>query len=84
MASDVAATITPFVSSCGPTRTDETDDATYSKRCYPRTPLAGCKARWTIFEEKALRSFARAAFSTVPIHLINIVIALICSNHVDK
>lgn len=46
--------------------------------------LPGCKGRWTLFEQKALHDFATAAFSTIPFHLVNIAIALLCSNHVNK
>ncbi|KAK4688707.1 hypothetical protein P7C73_g1404, partial [Tremellales sp. Uapishka_1] len=59
-------------------------DATYSKKCYPRTTLPGCKSKWTIFEKQSLHDFATAAFSTGPVHLLNIVIALLASNHVNR
>lgn len=88
MSWDVVGTTIHFVSH----RPDEriwggakmADDATYSKKCYPRTSLPGCKGKWTEYEAQSLRNFATAAFSTVPIHLVNIVVALICSNHVDQ
>lgn len=63
---------------------DFLDDATYSKRCYPRSALPGCKANWTVFEKQALHEFATAAFTVIPFHLVNIVAALLCSNHVDR
>ncbi|OCF54232.1 hypothetical protein L486_08144 [Kwoniella mangroviensis CBS 10435] len=59
-------------------------DATYSKRCYPRTTLPGCKARWIRFERENLHDFATAAFSVLGFHFLNIVIALLCSNHVNR
>lgn len=60
------------------------DDATYSKKCYPRTTLPGCKGRWTSFERQSLHDFSTAAFSAIPLHLVNIVVALLCSNHVNR
>ncbi|ORY32236.1 hypothetical protein BCR39DRAFT_446054, partial [Naematelia encephala] len=59
-------------------------DATYSKKCYPRTTLPGCKGKWYRFEVSRLHDFATAAFSTIPCHLLNIVVAILCSNHVNR
>ncbi|WWD17728.1 hypothetical protein CI109_102169 [Kwoniella shandongensis] len=59
-------------------------DATYSKRCYPRTTLPGCKSNWMRFERQKLHEFSTAAFGTIPFHLMNIVLALLCSNHVNR
>ena len=56
----------------------------YSKQCYPRTLLPGCKLVWTEFERQALRDFSDLAFSILAFHLLNIIIALLCSNHVDE
>ncbi|WWC86403.1 uncharacterized protein L201_001279 [Kwoniella dendrophila CBS 6074] len=59
-------------------------DATYSKRCYPRTILPGCKSKWIKFERQNLHKFSTAAFSVLGFHFLNIVIALLCSNHVNR
>ncbi|WVW82464.1 hypothetical protein I302_104474 [Kwoniella bestiolae CBS 10118] len=59
-------------------------DATYSKRCYPRTTLPGCKSKWIQFERQNLHDFATAAFSVLGFHFFNIVIALLCSSHVNR
>ncbi|WVQ97567.1 hypothetical protein IAU59_004681 [Kwoniella sp. CBS 9459] len=59
-------------------------DATYSKRCYPRTNLPGCKSKWIKFERDKLHDFTVAAFSTIGVHLLNIVIGILSSNHVDE
>nr|XP_018267188.1 uncharacterized protein I303_01173 [Kwoniella dejecticola CBS 10117]OBR89346.1 hypothetical protein I303_01173 [Kwoniella dejecticola CBS 10117] len=59
-------------------------DATYSTRCYPRTTLPGCKSRWMQFERENLHKFATAAFSVLGFHFLNIVIAVLCSNHVNN
>ncbi|WWC66395.1 uncharacterized protein I206_100297 [Kwoniella pini CBS 10737] len=59
-------------------------DATYSKRCYPRTTLPGCKSKWIHFERENLHNFATASFSVLGFHFLNIVIALLSSNHVNN
>ncbi|KAK8866070.1 hypothetical protein IAR55_001221 [Kwoniella newhampshirensis] len=59
-------------------------DATYSKKCYPRTTLPGCKSRWMRYERHMLHQFSTAAFGTIPFHLINVMLALLCSNHVNR
>jgi hypothetical protein len=60
------------------------DEATFSKRCYPRTALPGCKGKLFRFEKYILETIARAAFSIVPVHLLNILAALLTSNHVNR
>lgn len=57
-------------------------EASPSKRCYLRTPLPGCKAGLYEFEKANLRMIWRVAFSLAPLHLINMVVALLCVNHV--
>lgn len=61
-----------------------TDQATFSKRCYPRTALPGCKGKLFRFEKDMLHQIAMSTFAVVPIHLFNIFIALLCSNHVNR
>ncbi|KAK9896444.1 hypothetical protein P389DRAFT_161158 [Cystobasidium minutum MCA 4210] len=58
--------------------------ATFSKRCYPRTALPGCKGKLFRFEKDMLHQIAMATFAIVPVHLFNIFIALLCSNHVNR
>lgn len=59
-------------------------EATFSSRCYPRSPLPGCKEIFYRFEKENLSTVWAATFGVVPLHLINIVVALLCSNHVTK
>lgn len=61
-----------------------TDEATFSKRCYPRTSLPGCKGKLYRFEREMLRRCYVAAFSIAPAHILNIFVALICANHVNR
>ncbi|TFY71890.1 hypothetical protein EVG20_g1104 [Dentipellis fragilis] len=55
-----------------------------SGRCYERTPLPGCRGALTRFERSALPTIYGAVFSLVPLHLMNIIAALLCSNHVTR
>lgn len=59
-------------------------EAAFSSRCYPRSPLPGCKGVFYRFEKENLGAIWAATFSTVPLHLINIMVSLLCSNHVTK
>lgn len=59
-------------------------EATPSKRCYPRTPLPGCKGKLYRFESENLDIIWSAAFALVPLHLLNIMIALLCANHLTR
>lgn len=58
--------------------------AVSSNTCYVRTNLPGCKFKFLQFERKALPLTYTIAFSLVPFHIINIIISLLCSNHVNK
>ncbi|GBE85149.1 predicted protein [Sparassis crispa] len=59
-------------------------EATPSKRCYPRTPLPGCKGKLYRFERENLGLIWSTTFALVPIHVLNIVVALLCANHVTR
>ena len=59
-------------------------DAIPSKRCYSRTPLPGCKGKLYRFEKENLGFIFGAAFSLVPLHILNIIVALLCANHITK
>ncbi|EMD39612.1 hypothetical protein CERSUDRAFT_150212 [Gelatoporia subvermispora B] len=61
---------------------DALHDATPSKQCYSRTPLPGCKGRLYRFEKQNLDLIWSAAFALVPLHIANIVVSLLCANHV--
>ena len=68
--------------------TDPAYEATYTPGlgggCYPRSLRPGCKGPLLRFERANLGALWRAAFSTAPLHIVNIVISLICSNHVTR
>lgn len=56
-------------------------EASPSRRCYLRTPLPGCRDRFFEFERENLKAVWKSAFALVPIHLVNMVVALLCANH---
>jgi hypothetical protein len=49
--------------------------------CYARSPLAGCHVPVVRFERDVLSS-AAGVFSLSPLHLANILVGLLCVNHV--
>ncbi|KAJ7068986.1 tetraspanin Tsp2 family [Mycena belliarum] len=59
-------------------------EATPSKRCYPRTSLPGCKGKLYRFERANLALIWSTVFSLVPLHLLNVLVALLCANHVTE
>ncbi|OCH87332.1 hypothetical protein OBBRIDRAFT_736360 [Obba rivulosa] len=63
---------------------DALHDAAPSKQCYARTPLLGCKGRLYCFEKQSLGAVWTAAFALVPLHVLNILVALLCANHVTR
>ena len=59
-------------------------EAVWSKRCFPRTTLPGCKAKLYLFEKQKLRMMWSTAFSLVPLHVLVICLSLLCSNQVTE
>lgn len=60
------------------------DDATFTPTCFPRSNLPGCKGPLLRFETTLLQSIYRVVLGLVPLHLVNITLALLCANHVDR
>ncbi|KAF4576977.1 hypothetical protein EYR36_004961 [Pleurotus pulmonarius] len=59
--------------------------ATMSNRCYPRTSLPGCKSALVSFEKAHLEMIWKVIFGLIiPAHIMNIFVALLCSNHVTE
>ena len=52
--------------------------------CYARSPLPGCHGPLVRFERDILSFAARTIFSLVPLHLANILVGLLCANHVTQ
>ncbi|KAJ7162934.1 tetraspanin Tsp2 family [Mycena filopes] len=59
-------------------------EATPSARCFPRTALPGCKGKLFRFERANLALVWSTVFSLVPLHLGNVLVALVCANHVTE
>ncbi|KAJ7644634.1 tetraspanin Tsp2 family [Roridomyces roridus] len=59
-------------------------EATPSTRCFPRTVLPGCKGKLYRFERANLVTVWSTVFSLVPLHLLNVLVALLCANHVTE
>jgi Tetraspanin family len=57
---------------------------TASGTCYARSPLPGCRGPLLRFESDTLFSAAATVFSLVPLHLTNILVGLLCANHVTR
>ncbi|KAL5522319.1 hypothetical protein ACEPAF_2176 [Sanghuangporus sanghuang] len=57
-------------------------EATISQLCYARSVLPGCKNPYLKFERMTLGRWYGIAFGLVPFHLLAILAALLCSNHV--
>ncbi|EIM86198.1 uncharacterized protein STEHIDRAFT_98575 [Stereum hirsutum FP-91666 SS1] len=52
--------------------------------CWPRTVLPGCEGPLIRFEREVLGTIYGVVFSVVPLLLISICVALLCSNHVTQ
>jgi hypothetical protein len=63
---------------------DALHEAIPSKRCYPRTSLPGCKGSLYRFEKKTLEIISSAMLSLVLLHILNIIVALLCANHITN
>ncbi|PFH54034.1 hypothetical protein AMATHDRAFT_136172 [Amanita thiersii Skay4041] len=59
-------------------------EATQSENCNPSSQLPGCKASLYNFEQENLKFVWTIAFSIVPLHLVNIIVSLLCANHVTR
>ncbi|KAF9360036.1 hypothetical protein BGX26_010686 [Mortierella sp. AD094] len=55
----------------------------YDLRCFPMINLPGCEHKYNLYEEKLLTVCWTASFSLVPFQLFVMIVALLCSNHVD-
>src|SRR5258707_1306288 len=53
-----------------------------SKRCYIRASIPGCRDALFDFERTNLAVIWKVAFALAAIHILNMIIALLCSNHV--
>lgn len=63
---------------------DAMHEAVFSKRCFPRSVLPGCKGPLYRFETASLSGIWAVAFGLVPMQIVNLVVALVCANHVTR
>ncbi|KAJ3556761.1 hypothetical protein NM688_g1847 [Phlebia brevispora] len=59
-------------------------EASPSSQCYVRSMLPGCKGKLLRFERASLAMVWSTAFGVVPVHIVNIFVALLCANHVTR
>ncbi|CAD6888041.1 unnamed protein product [Tilletia laevis] len=59
-------------------------EATFSRSCYPRTTLPGCKGKLFRYERASLQKIYQIVFTLVFIHLAAILSSLLCANHVNE
>lgn len=57
-------------------------EATVSPLCYSRSNFPGCKSQYLHLERRVLGIWFTVSFAIVPAHLLIILAALLCSNHV--
>ncbi|KAF8929170.1 hypothetical protein BGZ47_001235 [Haplosporangium gracile] len=63
---------------------DSTNFAEYDMRCFPMTTLPDCEHKYSLFEKDLLTSLWTWSFTVAPLHLFVMVVALLCSNHVNN
>ena len=54
------------------------------KRCYIRAAIPGCRDALFNFERANLALIWKVAFALAAVHIVNMIIALLCSNHVSN
>ena len=59
-------------------------EAAPSKRCYIRASIPGCRDSLFEFERNNLAIVWKVAFALAALHILNMVIGLLCSNHVTN
>ncbi|GJJ77792.1 hypothetical protein EMPS_10151 [Entomortierella parvispora] len=58
-------------------------NAEYDLRCFPMINLPGCIHKYNLYEDKLLTTVYTSSFSLVLPQLFVMIVALLCSNHVD-
>ncbi|KAF9933834.1 hypothetical protein FBU30_004230 [Linnemannia zychae] len=60
------------------------DYPSYDLHCFPRAPLPSCESKFLQYQQELLTNTSSAAFSLLPIQLMIMIVALLCSNHIDN
>ncbi|KAI8981975.1 Tetraspanin family-domain-containing protein [Mycotypha africana] len=61
-----------------------TDYHERSNKCFPRTLLPGCRYKYQQLTKEMLTWTYIVAFSMVPVHVLVMISALLCSNHINR
>ncbi|KAF9965909.1 hypothetical protein BGZ70_003813 [Mortierella alpina] len=59
------------------------DYPSYDLHCFPRAPLPACESLFLQYQQNLLSNTSSAAFSLLPLQLLIMIVALLCSNHID-
>ncbi|KAF9962635.1 hypothetical protein BGZ72_000055 [Mortierella alpina] len=59
------------------------DYPSYDLHCFPRAPLPTCESLFLQYQQDLLSNTSSAAFSLLPLQLLIMIVALLCSNHID-
>ncbi|GJJ72951.1 hypothetical protein EMPS_05309 [Entomortierella parvispora] len=59
------------------------DYPSYDLHCFPRAPLPSCESLFLQYQQDLLTNTSSAAFIMVPVQLLIMMVALLCSNHID-
>ncbi|KAG0048961.1 hypothetical protein BGZ83_006171 [Gryganskiella cystojenkinii] len=60
------------------------DYPSYDLHCFPRAPLPSCENLFLQYQQELLSNTSSAAFILLPVQLLVMVVALLCSNHIDR
>ncbi|KAG0064638.1 hypothetical protein BGZ90_002109 [Linnemannia elongata] len=60
------------------------DYPSYDLHCFPRAPLPSCESKFLQYQQDLLSNTSSAAFTLLPIQLLVMLVALLCSNHIDS
>ncbi|KAF9361020.1 hypothetical protein BGX26_006572 [Mortierella sp. AD094] len=60
------------------------DYPSYDLYCFPRAPLPSCENLFLTYQEDLLSNTSSSAFSIMVLQLLVMIVALLCSNHIDN
>ncbi|KAI8599970.1 hypothetical protein EDD21DRAFT_354975 [Dissophora ornata] len=60
------------------------DYPSYDLHCFPRAPLPSCENLFLQYQQDLLSNTSSAAFFILPVQLLVMIVALLCSNHIDN
>ncbi|KAF9585306.1 hypothetical protein BGW38_002976, partial [Lunasporangiospora selenospora] len=60
------------------------DYPSYDLHCFPRAPLPACESRFLLYQQQLLARISGTAFSILAFQLMVMLVALLCSNHIDR